>query len=104
MKAFRYYKDQLPKYFETLPEFQQTTPPPIGERFKVKPWKGYSSSEVSDLSDREEGIAHGIKQKDTIRVLNQYLNSPESTTLKLSKGIPKEREIRWHTQPNNGIS
>lgn len=31
-------------------------------------------------------------KKDTIRVLNQYLKSPESTTLKLSKGIPKERE------------
>ena len=76
MKAFRYYKDQLPKYFETLPEFQQTTLPPIAERFKVKEGKGYSSSEVSDLSEREEGIVHGMKQKRYSKSIKPVLKQP----------------------------
>lgn len=98
MKAFRYYKDQLPKYFETLSEFQQTTPPPIGERFKVKPWKGYSSSEVSDLSDREEGIAHGIKQKRYNKSIKPVLKQPGKHYVEaVKRHSQRERDTMAHS-------
>lgn len=43
-KTFRNYRNELYPYFDTLPVFQQETPPPIEERYKVEPWTTYSDS------------------------------------------------------------